>query len=159
MGINKGYNKKYIDKILIRKEKKHDTVKQELLNKIQKLRNDIDNNCSYTDINIVTDLENAKQQMTKILETEFKGILIRSKAEYIEGAEKNTKYFANLEKKRAETKTIKRLETENSTLTKNDDILNYTKTFYSELYRCDNAKINKYGDKGHPCLTPFDILK
>ena len=78
------------------KRKKHDTVKQELLNKIQKLQNDIDNNCSYTDINIVTDLENAKQQMTKILETEFKGILIRSKAEYIEGAEKKTQIFLQI---------------------------------------------------------------
>ena len=56
--------------------------------------------------------------MTEILDTELKGILIRSKAEYIEGAEKNTKYFANLEKKRAESKVIKTLETENRTLTK-----------------------------------------
>ena len=71
--------------------------------------------------------------MTEILDTELKGILIRSKAEYIEGAEKNTKYFANLEKKRAESKVIKKLETENGTLTKNDGILNYTKNYYSDL--------------------------
>ena len=80
---------------------KHHTVKQELLNKIQKIQNDIENSCSYTDINIVTYLENAKQQMTDILETWFKGILIRSKAEYIEGAEQKP-FF--LQKRRTELK-------------------------------------------------------
>ena len=40
------------------------------------------------------------------MEDKIKGILLRTKSEWIEGAEKNTKYFANLEKKRAEEKTI-----------------------------------------------------
>ena len=34
-----------------------------------------------------------------LYELEIKGYIIRSKADYIEGGEKNTKYFANLEKK------------------------------------------------------------
>ena len=34
------------------------------------------------------------------------GILLRSKAEWIEGAEKKSKYFSNLEKRNAEKKVI-----------------------------------------------------
>ena len=36
--------------------------------------------------------------------------MLRSKAEWIEGAEKNTKYFANLEKYHSEKKTIKQIK-------------------------------------------------
>jgi len=79
--------------------------------------------------------------MIEILEIKLKGILIRSKAEYIEGAEKNTKYFANLEKKRAESKIIKTLEM--GLWQKSDEILYYTKKYYSELYSCDQTIIDE----------------
>ena len=63
------------------------------LNKIDILQTNLE--ISHCDsnyyISIVTD--HAKQQMTGILETKLKGILIRSKADYIEGAEKNAKCF------------------------------------------------------------------
>ena len=120
------------------KRKTHNELKNEHSNKIQKLRKYLENSHSYNDNNIVSYLENAKHQRTEILDTELKGILIRSKAEYIEGAEKNTKFFANLEKTRT-SKVIKKLETENGTLTKNDDLQKYTKNYYSDLYNCDHT--------------------
>ena len=71
-----------------KRKKNHNARKYELSNKIDKLQKDLEHSHGNADINIVTELDNAKQQMTDILETELKGILIRSKAEYIEGAEK-----------------------------------------------------------------------
>jgi len=85
------------------KKNEHNALKHELSNNIDKLQKELENSRSNNNFNIVTDLSNAKQQMTEILEIELKGILIRSKAEYNEGAEKNTKYLANLEKKIAES--------------------------------------------------------
>jgi len=85
------------------KKKEHNALKHELLNNIDKLQKELENSRSNNNLNIVTYLNNAKQQMTEILEIELKGILIRSKAEYNEGSEKNTKYLANLEKKIAES--------------------------------------------------------
>ena len=70
------------------KRKRHNKLKNELSNKIQKIQKDLENSHSYNDNNIVSNLENAKQQMREILDTELRGILIRSKAEYIEGAQK-----------------------------------------------------------------------
>jgi len=54
------------------KRKKHNTRKYELSNKIDKLQKDLEHSHGNSDINIVTELDNAKQQMTEILETELK---------------------------------------------------------------------------------------
>ena len=48
--------------------------------------------------------------MTKILETEFKGILIRSKAEYIEGAEKIPNILQIWRRKELKQKLLKGLK-------------------------------------------------
>ena len=87
----------------------------------------------------LAELERAKHQMTEIIDSELKGILLRSRAEYIEGAEKNTKYFANVEKKRAEQKVIRTLNTDSDTLNNNQDILDYTMQYYAKLYSNDNT--------------------
>ena len=49
-------------------------------------------------------LKEKDQELQNLYELEIKGYIIRSKADYIEGEEKNTKYFANLEKKRSDAK-------------------------------------------------------
>lgn len=79
-----------------------------------------------------------KNELNKILDEKINGILLRAKAEWVEGAEKNTKYFANLEKKKAEGKTIKSLRINDKEITNHEDILKYTKQFYEELYKKDN---------------------
>ena len=82
-------------------------------------------------------LNQEKQKLNKINEEKIKGLLLRSKAEWIEGAEKNTKYFANLEKKRAEHKTITQLNINENIETDKHKILSYVKSYYESLYKRD----------------------
>ena len=86
-------------------------------------------------------LQKLKQEKTKfdsIQENKIKGILLRARAEWIEGAEKNTKYFSNLEKKRAEEKSIKQLFVDDKLITEQKHIMSSTAKFYEQLYKKDN---------------------
>ena len=75
---------------------------------------------------------------------------MRARAEYVEGGEKNSKYFANLEKKRASAKTINRLNKNGKDITNNKLILKELEQYYKTLYNfqeldADNiTKFNKY---------------
>ena len=86
-----------------------------------------------------------KNQLTNSLDIKTtSGIILRAKAEWVEGAERNTKYFSNLEKKRAECKKINRLTVNNHELTKSKDILQETKHFYQELYSKRQTGIDNF---------------
>ena len=62
-------------------------------------------------------------------------MIIRSKAKYIREGEKNSRYFASLEKRHYTDKSISLLEKSDSTIVlKPDEILNVTKEFYESLY-------------------------
>ena len=52
----------------------------------------------------------------------------------VEHSEKNSKYFASLEKKRSETKLISRLKINNKINTNQTEILSETELFYKNLY-------------------------
>ena len=52
----------------------------------------------------------------------------------VEHGEKNSKYFASLEKKRSETKLILRLKINNKINTNQTKILSETELFYKNLY-------------------------
>ena len=84
--------------------------------------------------NLLDLLNDKKSQLTNILDEKTSGIILRAKAEWVEGAERNTQYFSNLEKKRAESKTINRLKCKNNEITNSRDILKETEAFYKELY-------------------------
>ena len=76
------------------------------------------------------------------------GYQIRSRANWIEKGEKNTKYFLSLEKGRQLQKTITRLYNDKGEIIKNqDDLLLRQKQFYEEIYATKNPtmeNINQY---------------
>jgi len=45
---------------------------------------------------LTENLKLEKQKLNDLIDQRIKGILIRSKAEWVEGSEKNSKYFANV---------------------------------------------------------------
>ena len=70
-----------------------------------------------------------------MLENETKGFILRSKCLGYEQGEKSTKYFLNLEKKKATTGTIRSLVDDNGNEhTKSKDILGNIKHFYKNLF-------------------------
>ena len=117
--------------------KKKNTVKLEMQLKkdIDKLAVELSNN---TDNEIILiNINKKKSELNELTKAQTCGILLRAKAEWIEGAEKNTKYFSNLEKKKSENKTIKRIVKNNNEYTNYKDILEETKSYYKTLYSKD----------------------
>ena len=70
----------------------------------------------------------------KITENKLNGFITRSKAQIIEQNERNSKYFAILEKKKAESKFISRLNVNGTLITNQKSILSEEKQFYEKLY-------------------------
>ena len=65
---------------------------------------------------------------------------VRARVKWVEEGEKNTKYFLNLEKSRANSKIMEKVTDENGhTITKQANIINVQKDFFFNLYK---KKIN-----------------
>lgn len=79
-------------------------------------------------------LENKKKQLEAIREYKLKGAALRSRTKWVLEGEKPTKYFCNLENRNFTCKLIEKIETNNTTLTKQDEILTEIKSFYENLY-------------------------
>lgn len=113
-------------------KKKQDQKEKELTSKLKKLQENeqIDNND-----NIIEEMNTLKQELDLINTQKINGMILRAKAQHIEYNEKNSKYFANLEKRHYERKTITKLKTKHSILTDTKDILNEQRNFFKNLYR------------------------
>lgn len=83
-----------------------------------------------------------QEELESIIDIKLNGIMLRAKAQDVEGNEKNGKYFASLEKHRAEKKTIYKLRVNEKEITNQKDILKEEVTFYTKLY----TKQNKTND-------------
>ena len=77
-------------------------------------------------------LKEKNQDLQNLYQLEIKGYIIRSKAEYIEGGEKNTKYLANLEKQRSDAKTLHKFKSDMVEITDRKEILNEVRSLYEK---------------------------
>ena len=89
----------------MKKENREQEIK--LFEDINNLQRDIPTSNTIEDD--VKKLQDKKSELQELQEKKVNGFIVRARAEYVEGGEKNSKYFANLEKKRASAKTINRL--------------------------------------------------
>ena len=108
--------------------------------------NKIKNNLTKGNDNEEDDLKRLKekdQELQNLYELEIKGYIIRSKTDYIEGGEKNTKYFANLEKKKSDAKTLHKLVKNDKEFTKQKDILEEVNSFHENMYTEKDVDIEK----------------
>ena len=84
------------------------------------------------------------------------GYIARARAEYIDGGEKNTKFFANLEKKRATAKTITRLNKDGREIINSKNILKELESYYKQLYKyqkIDTKNIEQFNKNINKKLT------
>ena len=76
-----------------------------------------------------------KMQLENIIEIRIKCQILRSKANFYEYGERSSKFFLNLEKKRAEASTLHCLYDTNGVLqTDYKEILKVLNGFYSKLF-------------------------
>ena len=94
-------------------------IKTNLVNNAEQLKNTLDSK---------------KLELNNLIDKKINGILIRSKATIVEHDEKNSKYFANLEKKKAEQKIMTKLNVNGKLIENQTSIRNEQKRFYSALY-------------------------
>ena len=92
--------------------------------------------------NINNDITNLHEYKQAKLEWEYfhtkkaRGIILRSKAKWVEEGEKNTKYFIKLEKRNQNSTYIKTLiNSENEEIDEIEPIIKEEERFYKELYR------------------------
>ena len=82
-----------------------------------------------------------KRDLEKIIEHRTKGVVLRSKSQWYNEGERNTKYFLNLEKRHFKQGTISQLKIkETDFVTSDKAILSECESFYKDLY---TSKVNK----------------
>lgn len=85
------------------------------------------------------ELDSIKRELSEIEQSRAQKIIFRARANYARYGEKSSKYFLNLEKRKAKGKIISSLITEDgTTLTETKDILEFERAFYEKLYEQDN---------------------
>ena len=98
-----------------------------LIRKIEELENDIESDQQ--------EYHKLKYEWEKLQDLKTQGAIVRSKVEWTEHGEKNSKFFLNMAKRNYNLKYIKKLIINNSEeLTKPDHILKEEKQFYKNLY-------------------------
>ena len=104
-------------------------------------------------------LNSLKERTEKYYEEKVEGIIVRSRARWHEHAERNSKYFLNLEKRTHIRKHIRKLYRSGVITTDPFEILETEKQFYENLYKSrrtclqQNELSFKYEELPIPTLT------
>ena len=101
-----------------------------------------------------------KNELENIEKSKTRGIILRSKAKWVEEGEKNTSYFLRLERANYKNKHIEQLlDTSTRTIiTEPEKILNLQKDFYQNLFR-DSASDGDAIDSDNELFQSIDIPK
>ena len=102
-------------------------IKNDLENKLKDLENDLGNHDKLQKYNKI------KSEIEDIYEKFVEGAKVRSKCIWYEEGEKSTKFFLNLEKKRALQGQIRKLIIGNQEITDQNKLQNELQLFYRNL--------------------------
>lgn len=111
---------------------KKKTVTYTLINNINKLTEK--EHLSQEDNNALLDLQN---QLDILYENKAKEAFIKSRRNWMEQGEKNSRYFFNMEKRRNEINSIRKLDIGEKISEDSKEISNYISAFYEKLYSRD----------------------
>ena len=121
-----------------KKKKVQNAVENDFLKQLNSVEIKLGNN--HTDENML-EYEYIKNRLNEIEINKGKGAIIRSRAKWVENGEKPTRYFFDLEKRNSIKKHIRKLKLPCGIETTNpEEILEYERTFYSNLYTSRKIK-------------------
>ena len=113
-----------------RKKREKDKLETNIMSEIKSLERQDESE------DIIEKLDLLREELEKFMKSKVEGAAIRARAEWIEEGEKNTAYFLNLEKHKAENKIITQLKTADGVILDDPkDILEEQYKFYSNLYK------------------------
>ena len=121
----------------VQRKKQNQAHEKELNNKFKRLH-DIINSDSVVNEATTNEFYRIKSQLEDMEKERARGIILRSKAQWVEEGEKNTSYFLRLEKQNFCNKLITKIKTENEVITNPKDILEEGRKYYMNLYSDDN---------------------
>ena len=94
-----------------------------------------------------SELEKKRRELETIIEYQTKGAILRSKSQWYNEGEKNSKYFLNLEKRHCKQGTITQLKINDQDYIQSDrDILRECEDFYKNLYN-SKIQVNDYPEE------------
>ncbi len=110
---------------------------------------------------IYQQIDKTKVELNKIYEEESQGIIVRSRAQWVEEGEKSTAYFFNLEKTNCIKKNIKKLKHNGKEILNQEMILKTIENYYTALYKEDKIEIehNLFEQPQIPKLDLFEKNK
>ena len=131
---------------------------EEVKSRLEELDRIICNNFNFPGIDpVLNEYDNLKAELQSIYEKKGRSAIFRSKCRWVEGGERPTKYFFNLEKKNYNKKTITELHGEDGTTVNNEkQILDSIEKYYSQLYKTINNPEQKDFDS---FMEPLRISK
>ena len=109
-------------------------------------------------VDIQNNIKRCRSELDILYRFKTDGCIVRSRANWVEHGERNSKYFIGLEKRNQKQKVISKLHSDNGNiLTKSADILNEEKQFYQNLYTSSNPPAFEFkdimGSNEHPKLA------
>ena len=117
-------------------KKKNLKMENELIKEIEFLENQ-----PQCQIGVI--LQEKKKTLENMRQENLKGLMIRSRAEWLYESEKPSRYFCSLEKRYYTEKTIKKLVTDDGNiLSDQKEILAEVKHFYQDLFRSRDYQIS-----------------
>jgi len=146
-----------------RKKKERFATKEKLIKEIDEIQNKIDSlGSSNKDDHVELDskLHQLQDELSKILDFETNGLIIRSRCRWTEEGEKSSKYFCNLEKRSCERKSIHRIELDDqSVITDKQVIFDKIHEFYTNLYSTVDDSESDQTDDINSFLNSLNIPK
>ena len=101
---------------------------------------------SAENVAIVQEIDIKKEQLSTLIKKKTQGVIFRSRIQWYEEGETNSKYFFNLEKRTSNMKSINILQITGDIITDNPErILQEMKFFYQALYSSVNSNdVDRY---------------
>ena len=123
--------------IMVKQKKKRNLEQKqgEIEKSIKTLEEQINNTYANDSQKLWPELEKKRFELEAIIEYKTKGAILRSKSQWCNEGEKNSKYFLNLEKRHGTQNTITQLKINDMDVIQSDrEILHECEDFYKTLY-------------------------